>query len=278
MLKKDLPFTKQTFQSLVAVQESQSFYHQLEDLERYLDNPSFATLKTIQPLKQMIGSIIKNQSMDELGTGIEVKHMLKTLIRSLGLDYEKEVQLWANNKKDSTEPLNSLKPLLMKAMTELGSSGKELEPILHRLTGMQLISQDPNGPMQQMVMQLPLSLGEKKSDITLQWSGRKTSKGQMDPEYCRILFYLDLQSLNQTIIEMQIQNKVIHLSIMNDNKEIEPIVKALTPTLKEKLESIGYKLSFIKVNPTFEKGKKEQHPMNPLNLSMELHQKVDIKI
>lgn len=278
MMDKNLPFTKQTFDSLMAVQESQPLYDQLEKLGTFLDNPSFESLKTIEPLKQMISSILVNQSFDELDTGRDVQHMLKNLIYSLGLEYEKEVKTWANANQDSADPLHSLKPLLMRAMTELGTNGKELEPLLNRLTGMQLISHDPIGSMFQMVMQLPISFGGKQSDITLQWSGRKTEKGQIDADYCRILFYLDLQSIDQTVIDMQIQNKVIHLSVLNENKEIEPIVKALTPTLKEKLESIGYTLSFIKVNPTFEKRKNEQLQLNPINLSSGLYQRVDMKI
>jgi hypothetical protein len=278
MVKKDIPFTKLIFQSLVAVQDSQSFSNQLGKVGNYLEDPEFASLKSLHPLKQWISTNGGTHSFDQLGTGLEVKQMLQTMVQSLGLDYEKDVQLWAKDKEKSIESLNSLKPLLLEAMTELGGRGKELEPLLNRLTGMQLISQNTIGPMQQILMQLPLSFGEKQADVTIQWSGRKTSNGQIDPDYCRILFYLDLQSLNQTVIDMQIQNRVIHVSVINDTKEIEPIVIALTPPLTEKLASIGYTLSFIKVNPSFETIKKEPNQMKPNFFSSDLYQKVDLKI
>jgi hypothetical protein len=282
MIKKDLPFTKQSFQSLVAVQDSQSFTTQLEELRSYLEEPKFTPLKKVQQLKLMISTILGNSSIDQLkiqlDSGTEAKKLLQTMVQSLGLEYEKKVELWSRDNQNSLETLHSLKPLLMSAIHELGTRGKELEPILNRLTGMQLISQDTTGPIHQMVMQLPISLGEKESDVTLQWSGRKTSKGQIDPEHCRILFYLELQSINQTVVDMQIQNKVIHVSVINDSKEIEPIVTILTPTLKEKLESLGYKLSFIKVIPSFEKVKMDVRQMNPVNFSNEFYQGVDIKI
>lgn len=278
MIKRDLPFTKQTFQSLVAVQDSQSFTKQLQELGKHLDNPKFDALKSLQPLKEMIASLVGNQTINEIPSGTEIKQMLKNLVQSLGLEYENELQLLPKEMKNSLDSLQSLKPLLMEAMNELGTSGKEVEPILNRLTGMQLISQDPAGPMQHMVLQLPFTLGEKQSDIMLQWNGRKTSKGQIDPDYCRILFYLDLQSINQTVIDMQVQNKVIHVSILNDAMDIEPIISALTPTLKENLEGIGYKLSFIKVAHSTDKRKKDQHPMNLGELSTEFYRRVDIKI
>jgi hypothetical protein len=278
MIDKELPFTKQIFQSLVAVQESQSFYEQLEEVGRYLEQTSIESSKTIQSLRDVISSILDNSQSNEIENGKAIQHLLRNLVQLLGLEYEKEVQLWTNAEQDPAEPFQSLKPLLMKAMMELGENGKELEPLLNRLTGMQLISQDSIGPMLQMVLQLPFSFGGKQSDITLQWSGRKTNSGQIDPDFCRILFHLELQSLEQTVIDMQVQNKVVHLSVINDKHEIEPIVRALTPTLKEKLESNGYMLSFVKVNPTFEKKQIGVSQPNPMNLSTDLYKRVDIKI
>jgi hypothetical protein len=278
MIEKELPFTKPIFQSLVAVQESQSFYEQLKKVERYLEKPTMDSSKTIQSLRDVISSILENPHSNELESGKAIQHLLRNLVQSLGLEYEKGVQLWTNAEQDPAESFQSLKPLLMKAMMELGENGKELEPLLNRLTGMQLISQESIGPMLQMVLQLPFSFEGKQSDITLQYSGRKTKTGQIDPDYCRILFHLELQSLEQTVIDMQVQNKVVHLSVINDKQEIEPIVRALTPMLKEKLESNGYTLSFVKVNPTFDKNQIGVPQPNTMNLSTDIYKRVDIKI
>lgn len=273
MIKKDLPFTEQTFQSLVAVQESQSFYQQLEKLHSYLENPKFSSSESIQQLKQLISIILGNQSINELENGREVKNMLQKMIQSLGLEYEKELRVGLKDNQSSFESLHSLKPMIMSVMNEPGISRNELEPILHRLTGMQLIAQDFTGPMQQMTMQLPIALGEKQTDVTIQWEGRKKSNGQLDPDYCRILFYLELQSLNKTMIDMQIQNRIVHVSVMNDTEELESIVKQLTPTLKQKLENLGYQLSFIKVIPSFEKGYSQKNI-----LPSDFYEGVDVKI
>ncbi|NMD71481.1 hypothetical protein HHO41_14335 [Bacillus sp. DNRA2] len=279
MITKGLPFTKTTFQSLVAVQETQPLYQQLEELRSQLDNPAFASLKSIQPLKDMISSILQNHSIDDVKSTQEVKQLLKQLIQSLGLHYENEVGSKTGDKEASAETLRSLKQLVLTSLTELGSNGKLLEPLLNRLTGLQLVSQDLSGPMQQIVMQLPFVFAEKKSDVTLQWSGRKISNGQIDPNYCRVLFYLDLKSLNHTVVDMQVQNKVIHLSITNDSPEIEQVVKSLTPTLKQKLVSIGYTLSFIQVShPTLEKRKMKPQQINPVDLSLGQNVRVDTKI
>jgi hypothetical protein len=285
MIKKDLPFTKQTFQSLLAVQEPQSFSSQLGQLRTYLDDPSIPNLKTVQQLKQMISIIVDNQSSQSLvlandlfDSSTEIKQMLKNIVQSLGLDYENEVHTSLNDKQKSFESVQSLKPLLMSVMTDLGTSGRDVEMVLYRLTGMQLISHEPNGAMQQIFMQLPISFGESETDVTLQWSGRRKKNGQIDPDYCRILFNLELQSIKQTVIDMQIQNKIVHATVINETKEIETIVNNLKPVLKEKLEGIGYQLSFIKFIPSFEKGNRVNPVMSNIPVSTEFSQGVDIKI
>ena len=274
MIKKDLPFTKQVFDSLVAVQSSELFSHQLEKAGKFLEDSRFASLPTSQALKESISTILRNAVVDPLYNSSEIKQLLQSMIHSLGLDYEK--QLLTKNGENPIEALQSLKPLLMGAIKELGTQGKELEPLLNRITGLQILSQDVTGPMQNMVMQLPFTLAGKQTDVTIQWNGRKTKAGQIDPDYCRILFYLDLQSLKQTVIDMQIQNRNIHVSVMNETKELEPLITALTPTLKEKLENIGYTLSFIKVLSSSEKTKIDSK--QPDFFSKEFIQRVDIKI
>ncbi|MGJ7912972.1 hypothetical protein [Neobacillus sp. LXY-1] len=274
MARKDLPFTKPIFDSLVAVQDARPLNQQLSELVQQLDGPQFASFQSTEPLKQVIASIIGTESFNQVLNGNEAKHMLQSLIHSLGLEYEKDVGQISAHLEDTT---HVLKPILMEAISELGSKGKELEPLLNRLTGLQLLSQDFTGTIQQMVMQLPITLGNQPTDVTIQWNGRKTKEAQIDPDYCRILFYLDLQSLDQTVIDMQVQNKVVHLSIINDTNNLEPVVNALTPSLKEKLETIGYKLSFVNIIPSSEK-RVEHHVNKPEHLFMEAYHGVDIKI
>ncbi|WP_040208834.1 hypothetical protein [Neobacillus jeddahensis] len=278
MIKKDLPFTKQTFQSLVAVQDSEPLSQQLVKIASNLENVNFSSLPTIQALTDKIATILGNHSVNELSTGSEVKHLLKSMIQTLGLEFESSLQLLSSDEKNTIETLQSLKPLLMGAISELGSHGRALEPLLNRITGMQLISQDLTGQMQQLIMQLPLTIGNRQADITLQWNGRKMKNGQIDPDYCRIFFYLDLQSLQQTVIDMQVQNRVVHVSVINDTKDLETIVGALTPVLKEKLNNIGYQLSFIHVVPPVDSMKMSSDQMTPAFFTKEFYQGVDVKI
>ena len=39
--------------------------------------------------------------------------------------------------------------------------------------------------------------------------------GKIDPDFARILFYLDLESIDKTIIDMQVQNSVVSVTVFN---------------------------------------------------------------
>lgn len=182
-----------------------------------------------------------------LADGAEVKHLIKRMISTLGLDYETGLGARVKPGAAGNVEYDSLKPLLLKALGELGSNARDIEPLLNRITGLQLISQETNGPLQQIIMQIPLNFGDKLSDVTLQWSGRKKKNGQIDPSFCRILFYIDLQNIEQTVIDMNVQNRIINITIINNKDGIDSILSSQELELKDKLSSIDYVLSTVKV-------------------------------
>ncbi|MBM7659380.1 hypothetical protein JOC85_000147 [Bacillus mesophilus] len=224
-------------------------------------------------IKQLVN--YKGTSFDN---GLEVKQLFKQMVQLLGLEHEKEFSALIRNNIENPEKLESLKSLLLTVMNELGATGKDLEPLLNRITGLQILSQEVNGPLQQLYMQFPLSLGSKLSDVTLQWSGQKKENGQIDPNFCRILFYLDLENINETIIDMQVQNRVINISIINDTDGLESSVAPNQTLLKEQLTALNYVLSSVKVNKSAEKERLPQ-PFDAINSQRkQSYQGVDIKI
>lgn len=225
-------------------------------------------------LKQVIEHT--NQKPVNFENGQEVKMMLKQMITSLGLEYESSLE-GSKTELIPTEKLESLKPILMKAMSELGVMGKELEPLLNKLTGIQLQSLESNSPMQQIMMNIPLSLGTKQTELTLQWNGRKDKDGKIDPGYCRILFYLDLEHIEETIIDMQVQNRIVTITLMNDSRGLEPIVTSFEDQLKDQLTQMNYKLSAIRVVTQNEKKESVKQELSHA-ASYDAYQGVDLKI
>ena len=101
------------------------------------------------------------------------------------------------------------------------------ETMVLRMNGTLLQSGD-TGTQQQLIMQLPLEIFGKKIDATLQWNSRMKENGKIDPAFARILFYLELESLSTTLVDMHVQNKVVNLTVFNDL----PSLKTTGPLFK----------------------------------------------
>ncbi|MGN7398821.1 hypothetical protein ACTHO0_03110 [Cytobacillus praedii] len=230
------------------------------------------------------GNLSKNQSNEEhilieqmkndikiagmqWGNSQAVKDQIKHLIQSIGLSYEHELlNVLKNPEGDAVNKADTLKPLLMQLLSEESSPAIKdaAEKLLFKITGFQLLSQEV-GPLQQYIFQVPLSLWEMKSDLTMQWSGRKTENGKIDPNFCRVLFYLNLSQLKETIVDLQVQNRVMNLSIFNERADIRMLAAPFIAQLKGNLSKINYQLSSI----VFEKPKDEK--VNTLKAAISAH-------
>ncbi len=219
--------------------------------------------------REMLTSLMNGVSLDKPD---EVVTMLKQVSRSLGLQYEHDVA------RGEKQPTDQLKPLLMKTLQEsLPQTVRDpLESMVHRITAQQLLSQE-QGPLQSIVMQIPANSPELRSDITVQWQGRKKENGQIDPNYCRVLFYLELETLKETIIDMQVQNRVMNVNVVNDTPGLSGIVQSLQPLLKENLAEQDYRLSSVRVTPSKEK-EKSLPPLTPQLASEERYEGVDFRV
>ena len=204
---------------------------------------------TIKPERIVLSHLMyEGFQSNDFTNGTAVAQQLKEWTKMLGLQLENVLaNLSGGGTEALTEDLETLKPLLLKLLNEQHPSVvKDMaEQLLNRLTAQQVLSQD-NGPMQNILLTLPLNLGSFQTDLTLQWSGRKTKDGKIDPDYCRILFYLELENLHETVIDMQIQNRVIKVTVNNEkNEAIEAVASNYLDVLKDKLQVMDYKLSGV---------------------------------
>lgn len=177
------------------------------------------------------------------------------------MEYEASI---AKNAQTS-QTLESLKPLLVRAKQETSDETltKQIDTLIHRLTGQQLLSHE-QGPIQPFVIQLPFLFGEQ-TDVTIHWQTRKKQTGEIDPHYCRLLFYLQLPTLKEIALDVRIQQSVVHVSIWNDTPQLEHFVALMQPLLKERLASFGYTLSTVKVNRAPEKRGRDELFLRVLN-------------
>lgn len=218
------------------------------------------------------------QADAQLQSSMDSKAMeqaMKTVLKGLGISYEATLQ---NKAVDMQVVAGQLKPQLLaliQDMTTPPALRDAAETVMARMNGMQLLSGE-NGHQHQLVMQVPLEFFGKKMDATLQWNGRMKEDGKIDANYARVLFYLHMESLQETVIDMQVQNRVVTVTLFNDNEGLAPLAEPLKKSLKEGLLSKDYQLSAVFIKQ-FESSAQQQTD-RPISEQAEEHSGVDIRV
>lgn len=196
---------------------------------------------------------------------------LKTVLKSLGLSYEAAIQ-----NSEIEKVAESLKPQLMALMEnkEVSDTVKEsASTLLARLNGMQLASSEQNH-QQQLIMQIPLNFFGKQMDATVQWNGRMKKDGKIDADYARILFYLDMETLKETTIDMQVQNRIVTIQFYNEHTGLDQLAEPFKESLKAGLAELNYHLSGI----SFKTFQKEGKLVEKKETEVVEHTGVDIRV
>lgn len=198
-------------------------------------SPLPVTKELIQAAQVAVGQSINGKVM---------KDTMQTVFRFLGVNYESGL---LNCDTDFVKTAELLKPQLVALLQDSSISPAvrdAAEAVVSRMNGPMLQSSDM-GINQQLVMQLPLGMLGKRIDATLEWNGRLKDDGKIDPDYARIMFYLELESIEKTVIDMQVQNRVVTVTVFNEDDRLKIIGAALQDKLKKGLESADYKLSGV---------------------------------
>ncbi|UTR15116.1 hypothetical protein MM221_00490 [Salipaludibacillus sp. LMS25] len=173
--------------------------------------------------------------------------LLKAVLQQLGLQHEADVK--GAQQASDIQKVATLKSTLLQFLQQVQSMPQQVreqaEFLLQRLTGYQLMSSDQQGPIQHTLFQIPIKLTDTYQDMTIQWEGRQNSDGSIDDSHCRILFYLQLETIDETVVDVQIQNRVISLTVYNEIAKPSSVQQTWYPLLKEKLQSLDYQLSTI---------------------------------
>lgn len=177
-----------------------------------------------------------------------MEQAIKTVLKGLGVSYEATL---ASKAGDVQAVAQQMKPQLLALIQDMQTPTAlrdAAETVMARLNGMQLSSGE-NGHQHQLVMQVPLEFFGKKMDATLQWNGRMKDNGKIDANFARVMFYLNMESLQQTVIDMQVQNRVVIINVYNDLPNLDTLAMSLKGALKSGLAEKEYTLSGVFIKP-----------------------------
>lgn len=238
------------FSHAVAEQPTQSAQQQLAQLlgvskqgqSEFFSNIAKVAQQSTSTVVQQLVQATENQQATQL-TGQDIHVAMKKTLSELGLSLEARM-LPVN--AENTKLAETLKSLMHAVINEQATPATKAsaELIVGRMNGQQLLSVD-NGTQQQLIMQVPLQFFGKRTDATLQWSGNKNKDGKIDSNFARVMFYLQLETLDETIIDMQVQSRVVTLSIYTNQTTSNDLMAPLKSALKDNLEKHDYHLSGV---------------------------------
>lgn len=219
---------------------------QLQSLLRSFQSQHFYSV-----LMEALG--VKNDHQIE-NSGLHQQRFLlhvQQLLQSLGTNNEALIKQFVTQQENV--PLfnvqQTIKALLLQVIQEERAPLESMQQLVHYINGLQLQTREENNIFQ-VYLQLPGAKLGLPDDLFMQFESRKTKDDKIDADFCRILFFLQLNHLKETIIDMNIQKRIITLTIYNEFSDHLPKrIKPLREALSKGLERIDYRLSNIRFKP-----------------------------
>jgi hypothetical protein len=183
---------------------------------------------------------------------------LRELFHNLGMRHEREIaqsQIQLGGRFAADSRLETVKGMLLQVLQQHADAlpaglRQSAENLLQQITGQQLMLIQPGSQsISQVVMQIPLRTEQGEQTAFVQIESRRQGGGQLDPENCRLFFNLDLDALGVTMIDVNIVNRIVNVSIFNDQPWLDPLVHGAKQAFARQLGEVGYQLSGLRVQP-----------------------------
>ncbi|MFC4103633.1 hypothetical protein [Paenibacillus xanthanilyticus] len=160
----------------------------------------------------------------------------------------------AGPKGEPAPPAESLKHALMSlaGSDDVPPALKETaQQLIQQITGQQLLlSPERNGsPFTHVTMFIPLKTADGDQTASIHIQTRRGRKGELDADNCRLMFDLRMKSLGDTIVDVQVVDKIVSLRLWNDHPAIESLLDGSRAEITEALKQAGYQLSSLRSTP-----------------------------
>jgi hypothetical protein len=126
---------------------------------------------------------------------------------------------------------------------------------IQQITGQQLLLNSDRGSMfSNITMFVPIinAIGEQTAAIHIQ--SRKGPRGEIDVQNCRLVFDLRMKTIGDTMVDVQVVDRIVSLRILNDEPYIQQLLDSYREEISAGLSGIGYQFISLKCSPYPEKG------------------------
>ncbi len=195
----------------------------------------------------------------------------------------------------AAEPLtrhDSLKSALFSLLSLEGAPAavkETAQQLIQQISGQQLLlTPERNSAMlTHVTMFIPLRNQEGNQTASVHIQTRRGRKGELDASNCRLLFQLSMQTLGETMVDVNVMDKVVSLNLWNDHPATAALAETARAEVTERLQQVGYQLLSLRTTPlpkpdqeTAEhgEGKRPQGPPDLAGFSSSRYKGVDFRI
>lgn len=126
-----------------------------------------------------------------------------------------------------------------------------VQSLINHITGQQLLlSPERNSSLfTHVTMFIPLKDQDGGGTASVHIQTRRGRKGELDAENCRLLFNLSMKALGDTLVDVQITDKIVSLNLWNDHPAMGALLEESRAEMSERLLETGYQLSSLRNSP-----------------------------
>ncbi|KRE83205.1 hypothetical protein ASG89_13900 [Paenibacillus sp. Soil766] len=178
--------------------------------------------------------------------------------------------------KPATETLKSLLLQLTTSDDTPAPLKEAAQQAVSQITGQQLmLTNDKNAMFTQMTLFVPFldNAGQQTAAIHIQ--SRKGNRGEVDASNCRLLFDLQMKVMGNTLLDVQVVNKIVSLNIHNDHPALASLMDSSKDEIAIAMNRVGYQFISLKCSPypkppEIQEGKEEATKIGSLDGRVDL--------
>ncbi|GKU78607.1 hypothetical protein [Paenibacillus sp. L3-i20] len=162
------------------------------------------------------------------------------------------------------------------------------QQLIHQITGQQLLlaPERNSSVFTHVTMFIPLQDQHGSSTASVHIQTRRGRRGELDADNCRLLFNLSMKSLGDTLVDVNVTDKIVSLNVWNDHPAITELIEGSRADITDRLKETGYQLLSLRSTPlptnsddttTTEQKVKRQVPPDLSQFSSTRYKGVDFK-
>jgi hypothetical protein len=125
------------------------------------------------------------------------------------------------------------------------------QQLVQQITGQQLLltPERNSSVLTHVTMFIPLNSPDGKQTASVHIQTRRGRKGELDSSNCRLLFNLSMNTLGDTMVDVNVMDKIVSLNLWNDHPAISMLAESSRSEIASSLQQAGFQLLSLRTTP-----------------------------